>query len=607
MHEHDIDMSGIGSPDDAGSIKAKSEVTPTKERDMDQRSYQELLFTEAPRLAEKNAEYFSLLAKSWSERLNNPKTELWLKWAQETNAWKLLSRDRRARDLAKTNEEGAGLLDLAREKARRVMGENIHHYICTCIDGRCIPAIMLSHLPHFGSVIRTQAGEQLGVQESVTGRPALLKRDSFEAHALKRLLENKPGGTIYYSFDSHIGCAARKLKHERGVRSEGDNGLLMDVERKIEIANSFVDFANELGGKNKNLATIVPQLFSYDPHDGTLVMGLEMHVDAVKGVGFTDEIQSQLSAEGKIVKTWDFLKNAEIAKELEAAVLPADFRGQFSESALNNWTAIEKLWDNGNGLVYQTILNSLSQAYQNGGFEIGEEDSLSGRKISIQTLEHKAKVMLKNLVTRWSLAKNEHDWPFAQHLEQGIVITDGGYGPFQPEGNNIPPDVFAVFSGEDHQFQLQHIKLGVGLIRSFREKGSIEDPTGMLVGKDFAEAPVMLFNHAVLRNISEETWQQLRKIDFMEVLKTINWDDPKTSEWGMSEIKNLLREKLKGVNITYTEGETLDKGFLELFERVRDFMDDPEFRSWIANGNILLINKLVNNDRQPQVFAPMVF
>lgn len=587
-----------------------SQGTTERKGKMNPHRFQELLQAEAPHLAEKNGQYFSLLGERWLARIpDQQKAELWKQWGQEFNALKLRSRHRRAEDLGKKDAEGQGIVDQAREKARRVIGEKHHHYFVTCIDGRNLPTIMMSHVPHFGGAIRTQAGELFGFRESIGGKNVVLDQESFEATLIiKELLEGKPGETIFYSLDSHIGCAARGQLHQGSGGLETDNGLLMDIERKLRIAQGITDYAETLG-KTKKVANIIPQLFSYDPHDGTLHMGLEIHVDAVQDTGFTDEVLASLSAESKIVKTRDFLSNPEITKYLEEAVVATDFRNQFAESLLSNWTAIETLYDNGNGPVYQTIRAALIQAYKNGGFEIGNEDNLAEKQISYLALENKSKVMLKNLVTRWSIAKDadEHHWPFAKHLEQGVVITDGGYGPFQPQESDIPPDVFAVFSKEDPAFRLGHIKLGVSLIRNFRRAGSIQDPTGMLEGADFAEAPVPVFNHAVLRNIAPETWQQLNAIDFMSVFSQIDWDDPIIKTWTVKNIQDMLQGALKDVTFSFGESSALVEGFWELFESVRHLMDDPEFRTWIVSGRVLLVNKLIDHDRQPQVFAPMVF
>src|SRR5690606_11952843 len=127
------------------------------------------------------------------------------------------------------------------------------------------------------------------------------------------------------------------------------------------------------------------QLFSYDPHDGTLHLGLEMHVDeARKNGGFTPEFREELAREGKIVQTWDLLHDERIVAELEKQQIPlANFRNNFAEGLLNNWKAIHALYAEGQGDVYQHIYSKIVHAYEVGNFIVGEEDNLKERKISL--------------------------------------------------------------------------------------------------------------------------------------------------------------------------------------------------------------------------------
>ena len=95
----------------------------------------------------------------------------------------------------------------------------------------------------------------------------------------------------------------------------------------------------------------------------------------------------------------------------------ADFRNDYPRSLLSNWRATIKLYDQGNGEIFLLILEKLKYIY-------------SKNSISETILKQKAKFLLKNLVTRFSIAGTSDKWPYANHQEEMIVITDGGYAPF---------------------------------------------------------------------------------------------------------------------------------------------------------------------------------
>lgn len=591
----------------AESTRSKmTETTPTQ--------YENTLKEKAPHLLDQLNEYFSLLGPKLHERVRDSRRiERGMKHSKNYLSWKLVTRIDRADDLTKVGAENKGIVDEARELARQYIGEGKHHFFVTCIDGRNLPVIMLSHVPHFGGAIRTQAGELLGFKESIKTESVVLDPTSFEAQAITKLVVDRPGENVHYSLDSHFGCAARGRLHKGEGGKEKDGGLLSDIQRKLKIAEGILQLVANLKNKGFEVANIIPQLFSYDPHDGTLYMGLEIHADALNGTdGFTPEVLENLVQHGMVISTWGLLKNPEVKELLEAANIPlVNMRENFAESLLSNWKAIHSLYQDGTGRVYQIIYDALTNAYNKGGFAIGDVDNLSQRKISRLALENKAKVMMKNLVTRWSIARDDHEWPFSEHLEQGVVITEGGFGPFNSKDGDIHPDTFAVFSKEDLPALLEHVKLAIrDLIRPFRQAGRIKDPVQMLEGEDFVEAPVVVMNHAVLRTIRPEIWEQLRDVDFIKLFSEIDWDDPNTLyTWGRTQIKSMLKRVLEDKNIEFTFKESSDliDGFWELFQRTQFMMNDPEFREWVASGRVLMMNKLVDYDRRPQILAPMLF
>lgn len=522
-----------------------------------------------------------------------------VKWAHAFTAAFLLSRSNRAADLEKPE------LEKAREMELQFFGKTNHHFIVTCIDGRNMPIIMLSHVPHVGGVMRTQAGELFGFKKRTDGG-VFADPGSYEVRSITRLLTDYPGETIHYSLDSHFGCAARgEMESVAGTNTDG--GLATDVRRKIIIAEGILNTRKQLLKNKKDLAEIYPQFFSYNPHAGTVTMGLELYVDTVGQAGFTDKVLSELQSQNLIVTTGEFLDHPEISPQLEQLIQPADFRAKFAQSLLSNWQAIASLYVEGKGPVYTAIYRRIESIYQKAGWTVGENFSFPDKQIPKAIIENKAKVMLKNLVTRWSIAKNTNEWPYDKHQEQAIVITEGGYAPFEGK-----LDVFSVFSYEDILAQHDHLYLAQRLVRGFRTQGAkegsshggIKDPLGMLEGNEFVDAPVIIFNKAIIRKISDSRWEALKNINFSEVLKQIDWNDKETEKWDRSKISQLLNNLLK--EQYHDVAEEIINGVYELFDRMRNLIYDYRFRDLLIDKQVLLVNLIVDQNRRPRIFVPLV-
>lgn len=126
------------------------------------------------------------------------------------------------------------------------------------------------------------------------------------------------------------------------------------------------------------------------------MMGLKKYTDEIGPEGFTPAVRAQLSAEGKIIDTWDLLHDEAIAAELDAHVPYAEgmFRKNYAKNVESNWQAITDLYDDGNGMIYKKLMSKLHTIY--------DEDQKPEEELA-----HKAKLLMKNLVTRWSIARND--------------------------------------------------------------------------------------------------------------------------------------------------------------------------------------------------------
>ncbi len=549
-----------------------------------------------PHLASQLATYFKNQSELFRDR--EPQNRITfshiLNWSKGYVEEFLLARYDRANEVASREVAEARKLEIT------FIGPRTHHLMVGCMDGRNMPAVMLSHVPHVGGVMRTQAGELFGFLESCENKSVIIDDNSYTAHLLKKLLFSKAGDTVYYSLDSHMGCAARGEIHSAGGGMANDGGLRADIRRKLLIACGIRNLSRQLRHQGYKTASIYPQFFSYDPHDGTLTMGLELFTETVGKAGYTPEVLKKLGAEKKIITIWQFLHDQKINTVLTNMVTPADFRRAYPQALLKNWRTITKIYDNGRGLVYRAIYKELQTVYANAGWKICNVENPEEQQISTHALEHKAKVILKNLVTRFSIAKDSHEWPFDTHGEQGIVITEGGYAPFPSI------DVFSVYSKEDSRPFLDHTYLALQLVRAFRRKGSIRDPFSYLSGDEFVRAPVIIINKAVLREISEDGWMKLAKIDLSPALTNLDWDNPQTLNWTQEEFEHLLDLSIFKEPLLPSDTVQFINGVYEVFDRVRVMMRDYRFRPMLLHAQAIVINALVDRDRRTRVFVPII-
>lgn len=523
----------------------------------------------------------------------------YFRWAAQFTDQYLISRQERADDL------GTVEIAKAQKLARSYIGENQHDFFATCVDGRNMPTVMFSKPPHVGGVLRSPAGAVTGFMEGQQPGSVFIDWDSYVVKRVSKLIEEKANEVIFYGLDSHLGCAARGLIHSTEGGKQKDQGLRSDVMSKIMTAKGLLTLRETLQQKKGQVAQLIPTFFSYDPHLGGVIMGLEMHVNDPRVVteGFTPEILDQLAKEGKIVRSFDLLLNEVVLSELKQKVSQADFRNRFSDSMLSNWKAITKIYASGESKVYALLLDTLTKAYKKSGWKVENQDDLSAFSISKNTMRQKAKFLLKNLVTRYSIAQTNHTWPYDSHREDLTVVTDGGYAPFSSL------NAFAVFS-RDLNALLPNTKLTIDLIRQFRKSGNAQNPVVEyeFSTDEFVSAPVVIVNKAIFRNVTESEWQVLAKIDFSEVFSTINWDDVSVLNWGKEDVSAVVVKALGQEKLMVKMSTSLDflEVIYELFDRFRIMMRDKYFRQMIVFGKIIVIHAIMDRDRGPRLILPFV-
>jgi hypothetical protein len=455
----------------------------------------------------------------------------------------------------------------------------------------------MSHPPGIGGSMCTQSAEIPAIRDSIKNpNQILIDKKDWQIQSIVKLLYNY-SGVIFYGMDSHITCAARGAKSV-AVGNIKDGGLAEDIKSKIKIATALGEIEKEHRETKPKLAHIIPQLYTFDPHDGTITLGNEMHAFSVDKQCFTAEVNKTLFDEQRIVNTWMFIDDPEIKTLLEDTVKPSDIRNSYSQSIYNNWQAITKLYDDGKGSVFIKILNQIQNTYQNNGWQITEnDDNLQTYLVSKLNIEQKAKMMLQNLVTRWSIAKDDHHWPFDKHVEQGIVLTEANYGPGKS-------DEFIIFGKEDLTNMFNDVKLSTNLIRGFRENKGISDPFNILNPEDFNEAPIVISSQSIIRKMPEEEWQKLSQID-LEPFTNYDWDNPNKSNT-KQEVEKILKESQQLDKLSYLTAANFITGVAELLDRMTTLLNDKDFRSLMLNGNVVVANQIVDENRQVRMIIPFI-
>ncbi|MFZ1721261.1 MAG: hypothetical protein WAU07_02030, partial [Microgenomates group bacterium] len=474
------------------------------------------------------------------------------------------------------------------------------------IDGRNMPLIMFSRPPHIGGVYRAPAGIFHGITRGTKPGTVFIDNDSPIIKHLKQLLLKKSGQTIFYGYDSHLGCAARGQIHARRGGSEDDGGLRSDVMSKLMLAQGLLEVQQQLVVEGLLPAEVIPTFFSFDPHSGFVIAGLEIHADEehVAKEGYSNSVLTQLITEKKIFSTEIFLQDSQVQNIL-ARVLgagSADFRLNYSKSLLANWQAITTLYDQGQGELYTKILTELTQIYQKSGWKIDGNDNFRHQAISERALKQKAKFLLKNLITRYSIAGTGSAWPFDHHQEELAVITEGGYAPFPSL------DAFSVFS-QDLDSLILNTQLAVELIRTTRSKGEVTDPTNTFqTTKTFTSAPVFISNKAILRSKDETIWQQLQTLDLASFMADINWDSTETMNWNRADILHYLGQisNIETVSLSLLAYVAFVDAVYDVFNRMRLMMKNKIFREMILRGEIVVLSTIVDYNRRPRVLLPLV-
>lgn len=323
-------------------------------------------------------------------------------------------------------------------------------------------------------------------------------------------------------------------------------------------------------------------------------MGLKRYIDDVDPeTGFTPAIREQLAREGKIIDTWSILQEPEVIAELEThAPHQANFRLKYAESVAQNWQALTDLYDGGNGTIYRMLMQKLHAIYDEDGMD--EE-----------VLDHKAKLLMKNIVTRWSIGRNQEKWKYDKHQERVIAITERAYGPFP---GNI--DHFLVSSFEGEGEVLENIRRASGLIRQFRREGGIpDDPSDILLIDNQAVVKHLIPN-ASSEKIEAE-WQKLQTVA-LDVFSHINWDSEEVMAYRPPDVRAMWYQAVGAAQLTDGEDinpiatNNVNNAIWEIFDRMRSIMRNSTFGNHLKDGKTIVLNSVMDQNGRARMIIPLI-
>ena len=167
-----------------------------------------------------------------------------------------------------------------------------------CLDGRVLSKLFAGL---HGNALRMPAGDSSEFRPCRQGKGLFLAEGQI-TEVINEVFKHQ--NELCEIFDSHVGCAARKLvAEEKRGGTVLDKGLAEDVKRKKDMAEALQNYVEKkyLGQKK-----IVVLQTSFDPHSGYMYMGLEkadcLENDArVKEEGYTEKVLADLVQEGKII------------------------------------------------------------------------------------------------------------------------------------------------------------------------------------------------------------------------------------------------------------------------------------------------------------------
>ncbi len=399
-----------------------------------------------------------------------------------------------------------------------------------CLDGRVLSKLFAGL---HGNALRMPAGDSSEFRPCRQGRCLFLA----EGQITKVINEVfKHQDELCEIFDSHVGCAARKLAAEEKKGGPVlDKGLAEDVKRKKDMAAALQKYVEDkyLGSKK-----VVVLQTSFDPHSGYMYMGLEKsgcldNDPRVASEGYTEKVLAVLVEEGKII----------YAKELAEKVFydlflknyfTINYETDYIKSSLNFWNNIKAM----SGEALPVIKEKLASVFT-------VEFSSLTEKEKAKELEQRAVLLLANAYNAFLHNRERGGLPrvyaYEKHDESVVVATLSEKGPFDrarsfslnPQNPDLSGDIY----------------LAKGLIQGNRRDGRMsatekEAVEALYGGKkeDYVNnpIPVIFFERLETRPDSQA----------IQGLQIADWSDLAEKNWfGMDEkeFDSYLEEKVPNI------------------------------------------------------------
>ncbi len=383
-------------------------------------------------------------------------------------------------------------------------------YRILCVDGRISP-VAIAGLILWGSV-RVPAGNIPDFVRSKNGKLYLPDHSYFA-----RLLELAFSfhDTIVELLDSHRGCAAAE---EKGVLRQGpqiDNGLLLDVIRKLEIKYAIEDWVERYNLKHKTKKRAIVIHISSEPgaENQNIIIGLRKDECISRGEdagGFSQQVLDDLLADGHILSTKQLLGEAPFADVFDQwaknpEINYLDWGKDYPGTALRFWTGMEDLLQDAS--VMDALRARLTSVLP----------YLSKEEFKDKLEAHQA-ILLACMANTFFGTQRGH----TTHQERiGFISYESEFVPFDQDDD---ADAFMVHA--EDPYMDGNLTLTLGLMRQLRQEN--QNFPGV-----FMVLEVISENHVDWRELDidwsdlvEQDWLHLESSEFLVYLQTKNLSLP---------------------------------------------------------------------------------
>lgn len=453
-----------------------------------------------------------------------------------------------------------------------------------CLDGRVLSKLFAGL---HGNALRMPAGDSSEFRPCRQGRGLFLAEGQI-TEVINEVFKHQ--NKLCEIFDSHVGCAARKLAAEE---KKGDvvldKGLAEDVKRKKDMAEALQKYVER---KYPGTKKVVVLQTSFDPHSGYMYMGLEktecLDNDArVMREGYTEKVLATLVQEGSIFYAKElaekvfndlFLKNYFII----------NYETDYIKSSLNFWNKIKAM----SGEALPVIKEKLSSVFAVKLASLMKEEQE-------QELEQRAVLLFANAYNAF-LHNHERDgspkiYAYEKHDESVVVATYSEKGPFDrarsfslnPQNPDLSGDIY----------------LAKGLIQGNRRDGRMSATEKEAVevlyrGKkeDYVNNPIPV--------IFFERLEIQPDLTAVQRLQTADWSDLAEKNWfGMNEkeFDAYLEEKVPNIPLKVA------RKINELRQRaINLYKPGQKSTEALLDGRLVPVWTLTGPDRRTLAILPFI-